>query len=77
MLENVRVKDKKAAQSDPDVQAAVAKVTEALGTTGRILVRESGTEPLVRVMVEAEDEAACRKYVSEVVDVIKANGHAV
>jgi phosphoglucosamine mutase len=77
VLENVRVKDKKAAQSDPDVQAAVAKVTEALGTTGRILVRESGTEPLVRVMVEAEDEAACRKYVSEVVDVIKANGHAV
>ena len=77
VLENVRVKDKKAAQSDPDVQAAVAKVTEALGTTGRILVRESGTEPLVRVMVEAEDEAACRKYVSEVVGVIKANGHAV
>ena len=77
MLENVRVKDKKAAQNDPDVQAIVAKVGEELGSTGRILVRESGTEPLVRVMVEAEDEAACRKYVNSVVDVIKANGHTV
>ena len=77
VLENVRVKDKKAAQSDPDVQAIVAKVSEELGTTGRILVRESGTEPLVRVMVEAEDETTCRKYVNSVVEVIKANGHAV
>ncbi len=77
VLENVRVKDKKAAQSDPDVQAIVAKVSEELGTTGRILVRESGTEPLVRVMVEAEDESTCRKYVNSVVEVIKANGHAV
>ena len=77
VLENVRVKDKKAAQNDPDVQAVVAKVGEELGSTGRILVRESGTEPLVRVMVEAEDEATCRKYVNSVVDVIKANGHTV
>ena len=77
VLENVRVKDKKAAQNDPDVQAIVAKVGEELGSTGRILVRESGTEPLVRVMVEAEDEETCRRYVSSVVDVIKANGHTV
>ena len=77
VLENVRVKDKSAAQADPDVQAAVAKVTEALGDTGRILVRESGTEPLVRVMVEASSEEICRRYVSEVVDIIKANGHTV
>ena len=75
VLENVRVKDKTAAQNDPDVQAAVKTVTEALGTTGRILVRESGTEPVVRVMVEAENEDICRKYVDQVVDVIKANGH--
>ena len=54
VLENVRVTDKKAAQDDADVQAAVKAVTEALGDTGRILVRESGTEPLLRVMVEAE-----------------------
>ena len=77
MLENVRVKDKKAAQSDPDVQAVVEKVSNELGSTGRILVRESGTEPLVRVMVEAEDEETCRRYVSSVVDVIRANGHTV
>lgn len=57
VLTNVRVTDKKAAQDDTDVQAAVKKVTEELGDTGRILVRESGTEPVVRVMVEAESEA--------------------
>ena len=51
VLENVRVTDKKAAQDDEAVQAAVKAVAEALGDTGRILVRESGTEPLVRVMV--------------------------
>ena len=77
VLENVRVKDKTAAQNDPDVQAAVKSVTEALGSTGRILVRESGTEPVVRVMVEAENEDICRRYVSQVVDILKANGHAV
>ncbi len=77
VLENVRVKDKTAAQNDPDVQAAVKSVTEALGSTGRILVRESGTEPVVRVMVEAENEDICRRYVSKVVDILKANGHAV
>ena len=75
VLENVRVTDKKAAQDDADVQAAVKAVTEALGDTGRILVRESGTEPLLRVMVEAETEEVCRKYVDQVVDVVKAKGH--
>ncbi len=77
VLENVRVRDKTAAQSDEAVRAAVERVTEALGDTGRILVRESGTEPLVRVMVEAESDEICRKYVSEVVEVIKKRGHAV
>ena len=77
VLENVRVKDKTAAQNDPDVQAVVKSVSDALGETGRILVRESGTEPLVRVMVEAENEDICRKYVDQVVAVIKANGHTV
>ncbi|MCD8082319.1 MAG: phosphoglucosamine mutase [Clostridiales bacterium] len=75
VLVNVRVKDKAAAQADADVQAAVKKVAELLGDTGRILVRESGTEPLIRVMVEAESEELCRKYVRQVVDVIKAKGH--
>ena len=75
VLENVRVKDKSAAQADPDVQAAVKSVTEALGETGRILVRESGTEPVVRVMVEAESKEICQKYVDQVVDIIRKNGH--
>ncbi len=76
VLKNVRVSDKTAAQSDPDVQKAVAAAAEALGDTGRILVRESGTEPLVRVMVEAETREDCEKYVDSVVDVIKAKGYA-
>lgn len=75
VLENVRVLDKTAAQEDPDVKAAVKAVEEALGDTGRILVRESGTEPLLRVMVEAETEECCRKYVDQVVSVVKAKGH--
>ena len=77
VLENVRVKDKSAAQADPEVQAAVSAAAEALGDTGRILVRESGTEPLVRVMVEAENEEICHKYVDSVVSVIRKNGHLV
>ncbi len=77
VLVNVRVKDKALAQADTDVQAAVAAVTEALGDTGRILVRESGTEPLLRVMVEAETEELCRKYVDQVVNVVREKGHEV
>ena len=77
VLENVRVTDKAAAQADPDVQAKVAEVGEKLGDTGRILVRESGTEPVLRVMVEAPEQETCQKYVDEVVDVIRAKGHIV
>ena len=77
VLENVRVTDKKAAQDDADVQAAVQAVTEALGDTGRILVRESGTEPVLRVMVEAETKEICQKYVSQIVDVVKEKGYVV
>ncbi|MBP7347967.1 MAG: phosphoglucosamine mutase [Butyrivibrio sp.] len=74
VLENVRVTDKAAAQEDPDVRAKVDQVTRELGNTGRILVRESGTEPVVRVMVEAEQKDICRRYVDEVMDVIRAKG---
>ena len=77
VLKNIRVADKKEAQNDPDVQAAVAEVTTKLGDSGRILVRESGTEPVVRVMVEAETHDACEEYVDFVVDTIRRKGHAV
>ncbi len=75
VLKNVRVKSKPDAQNDPDVQAAVKKVADALGDTGRILVRESGTEPVIRVMVEAESDEICEKYVDEVIKVIGEKGH--
>lgn len=77
VLENVRVTDKKAALNDPAVQEAVNKVAETLGDTGRVLVRESGTEPLVRVMVEAPDNDTWLKYVDEVVNVICEKGYKV
>ena len=77
VLKNVRVADKAIAQADPDVQAAVSEVAAKLGDTGRILVRESGTEPLVRVMVEAATQETCQEYVDLVVDTIKRKGHAL
>ena len=77
VLKNIRVHNKAEAQNDNDVQAAVKAVAEKLGESGRILVRESGTEPVIRVMVEAESEETCQKYVDEVIAVIKAKGHAV
>ena len=77
ILKNVKVADKAVAQADPDVQAAVAEVAAKLGDTGRILVRESGTEPKIRVMVEAESLEICLEYVDYVVDTIKRKGHAV
>ncbi len=75
VLKNVRVKSKPAAQNDPDVQEAVQKVADELGNTGRILVRESGTEPVIRVMVEADTKELCEHYVDSVIEVITAKGH--
>ena len=75
VLKNVRVKSKPDAQNDPDVQAAVKKVADELGEDGRILVRESGTEPVIRVMVEAGSDEICEKYVDQVIEVITAKGH--
>lgn len=77
VLENVRVKDKRAAQSDPDVKAAVDEITAELGTSGRILVRESGTEPLVRVMVEAEKEEICRAHADKMLEILRSKGHTI
>lgn len=75
VLKNIRVKSKPEAQNDADVQAAVKQVADVLGDTGRILVRESGTEPVIRVMVEAETLEECEKHVDAVIEVIKAKGH--
>ena len=77
VLKNIKVRSKPEAQNDPDVQAAVAAVAEKLGDTGRILVRESGTEPVIRVMVEADTEEICNEYVDSVLEVIRSKGHAV
>ncbi|MGI6054876.1 MAG: phosphoglucosamine mutase [Clostridium sp.] len=75
VLKNVKVKSKEAAQADPAVQAEVAKVAEALGDTGRILLRQSGTEPLIRVMVEAQSDSLCETYVDQVIAVMEQQGH--
>ena len=77
VLKNVRVTDKTVAQADEDVQAAVAEIAARLGDSGRILVRESGTEPVVRVMVEAQSMELCRECVDYVVDAIQRKGHAI
>ncbi len=74
-LVNVRVVDKEKAQNDKDVLAAVKKVEKKLKDSGRILVRPSGTEPLVRVMVEAENKEKCTAYAEEVVSVLRAKGY--
>ena len=74
LLKNVRVSDKKTARENPEVVKAVNAVTEALGDDGRILVRESGTEPVIRVMVEAATDELCEKYVDQVIDVMKNEG---
>lgn len=77
VLKNVKVKSKPDAKNDPDVQSEVAKVSEVLGDNGRILLRESGTEPVIRVMVEADSDETCEKYVDQVIDVIRAKGHII
>ena len=75
VLENIRVVDKNAVQQDKEIQAHVADIAAELGDGGRILVRESGTEPLIRVMVEAGELEDCRKYVKRVIDLIKQKGY--
>lgn len=75
LLKNVRVKDKKAARADIDVQETIKEVETALGDEGRILVRESGTEPVLRVMVEAKSDEICEELVNKVIHVLEQKGH--
>ena len=76
VLKNIRVRSKPEAQNDPEVVAVVNAVAEQLGASGRILVRESGTEPVIRVMVEAQSKELCQACVDRVLDVIRSRGHA-
>ena len=73
----MRVADKAAALGDEDVKQAAADVEKALGSDGRLLLRQSGTEPLIRVMVEAESTEICETYVDQVIDALRKKGHAV
>ena len=75
LLQNIRVKSKPAVLNDGDVLNAVDEVSKILGNDGRILVRQSGTEPVIRVMVEAKTQELCKKYVEQVIKVIKEKGH--
>lgn len=72
-LINVRVNDKKVILSNEDVKKVIEEVSTSLGSKGRLLVRESGTEPVIRVMVEAESQEVCDNYANKVVEVIKQN----
>ena len=74
LLVNMTVKDKNAVLNDESVNAVIKEVEEELGNEGRILVRPSGTEPLLRVMVEAKSDELCHKYVYRVIDFVKEKG---
>ena len=75
MLKNVRVADKAASLADAEVQAAIAAADDELGEDGRILVRQSGTEPVIRVMAEAPTIALCEEKVDAIIAVMRAQGH--
>ena len=76
VLKNVRVSDKAAVRNNAHVQAVVKAVGEKLGDTGRVLLRESGTEPVIRVMAEAQEQRVAEACVNEMIDAIKAEGLA-
>ena len=75
-LKSIHVTDQQAAMNDPVVQVAIKEAEDRIGENGRVLVRKSGTEPVIRVMAEAEDQAVCDKAVREIIGVIEAKGYA-
>ena len=77
LLKNVRVADKQEARENSAVVETIRAIEAALGDEGRILVRESGTEPVIRVMVEAAEQPLCEKYVNQVIDVLTRQGLVV
>ncbi len=76
ILKNVRVTDKKIVLNDEDVLSAVNAAENALGTNGRVLVRPSGTEPLLRIMVEAQTKEICSKHIDDIEKVVREKGYA-
>lgn len=77
LMQNVAVRDKKEAQNDPEVQAVIKEVEASLGDEGRVLVRESGTEPVVRVMVEADSDEKCSENVRKIIDKMRERGFVI
>lgn len=74
LLKNVRVSNKETVSNNMAVKAEIAQVEQELGTNGRILVRESGTEPVIRVMVEAKKDTICEEMVNRVIEVMDKEG---
>ena len=77
ILKNIRVTDKAAAQNDSAVINAIKNAEKEIGDRGRILVRESGTEPVIRVMAEAPTQEECENYVNQIIAAIQSSGHSV
>lgn len=77
LLKNVRVNDKKAVLEDKEVCRVISEVEKELGSDGRILVRGSGTEPVIRVMIEAETMEICNSFVDRVINTMKNQGHVI
>ena len=77
VLKNVVVDDKAKTLADPAVETAVAECMDSLGSEGRVLLRASGTEPVLRVMSEAGSEAECEKQVDHIIEAMKASGHLI
>jgi phosphoglucosamine mutase len=71
VMVNVRVKQRIDTDSSTGIQAAVRRIEAALGSTGRIVLRASGTEPVIRVMVEAQDESVASRYANELAEVVR------